>query len=141
MRGNRRVDTRPERAVRSLLWRRGLRFRKDLRLRLPTGASARPDIVFPRARLAVFVDGCYWHGCPQHARLPAVNVDYWRPKIEGNVARDRRADAALADAGWTVLRVWEHEDVEAAAERIAVLWRELRAAPARSSAGPAGPGR
>ncbi len=140
MRGNRRVDTRPERALRSLLWRRGLRFRKDLRLRLDDGVSARPDVVFPPARLAVFVDGCYWHGCPQHARLPAVNVDYWKPKIEGNVARDRRADAALAEAGWTVLRIWEHEDPEVAADRVEQAWRTARlsAARPRSSRGPGG---
>lgn len=108
MRANPRRDTRPEVALRAELHRLGLRFRKDLPLRLPDRV-VRPDIVFTRARLAVFVDGCFWHRCPEHGNVPRANSEYWGPKLERNVARDRLVDEALAAAGWTVLRVWEHE--------------------------------
>lgn len=117
----RRRDTKPEKAVRSRLHARGLRFRVDQRLDLPS-ARVRPDVVFSRQKVAVFVDGCYWHGCPVHGvRLGIKNESYWGPKISGNVARDRRADAALTEAGWTVLRVWEHESVEEAVDRIVLV--------------------
>ena len=68
-----------------------------------------PDFVFPQAKLAVFVDGCFWHGCPKHGRVPKTNVSYWKPKIEGNIARDRRVSRQLRAAGWSVLRIWEHD--------------------------------
>jgi DNA mismatch endonuclease (patch repair protein) len=113
----RRRDTKPERAIRSLLHAAGKRYRVDLRLDLE-GAKPRPDIVFTRARVAVFVDGCFWHCCPEHGRRPSVNGGYWGPKLERNIARDRTADDALAAAGWTVLRFWEHEAPEQATERI-----------------------
>jgi DNA mismatch endonuclease Vsr len=116
MRRNLRSGTRPEVLVRSELHRRGLRFRKDLPLRLPDRV-VRPDIVFTRARLAVFIDGCFWHACPIHGNQPRTNIDYWGPKLAGNVARDRAVDAALVAAGWQVLRVWEHEDPVASADR------------------------
>lgn len=120
---NRRVDTKSEVALRSELHRRGRRFRKDHLLRVGE-VRVRPDIVFSRRRVAVFVDGCFWHSCSEHLHVPKTNRDYWVPKLEANVARDRRVDAALHDAGWTVVRVWEHEDVIAAAERVdAVLAR------------------
>lgn len=112
-----RRDTGPERAIRSLLHAAGRRYRVDLRLDLPEG-RARPDIVFTRARLAVFVDGCFWHCCPTHGRKPGVNAGYWSPKLERNVARDRAADEILSSAGWTVMRIWEHEDPKEAASRI-----------------------
>ncbi|MFF5366515.1 very short patch repair endonuclease [Streptomyces sp. NPDC013187] len=112
-----RRDTKPERTIRSLLHAAGKRYRVDLRLQLE-GARPRPDIVFTRARVAVFVDGCFWHCCPEHGRQPGVNGGYWGPKLERNVARDRAADAALAAAGWTVVRVWEHEAPDEAAARI-----------------------
>ncbi|MEU5534164.1 very short patch repair endonuclease [Streptomyces sp. NPDC020362] len=112
-----RRDTKPERTIRTLLHAAGKRYRVDLRLQLG-GARPRPDIVFTRARVAVFVDGCFWHCCPEHGRQPAVNGGYWGPKLERNVARDRAADEALISAGWTVIRVWEHEAPELAAERI-----------------------
>lgn len=77
--------------------------------------SARPDVVFPRARVAVFVDGCFWHRCPEHCQMPKANRDYWEPKLTRNVERDREADAALKSAGWTVLRFFEHVPVTEAA--------------------------
>lgn len=123
MRANRRTDTKPEMALRRALHRQGLRYRKDYRLDLE-GTRVRPDIAFTARRVAVFVDGCFWHVCPQHGRDPAVNESYWSPKLRRNVERDRAADAALAGAGWRVVRVWEHEPLEAAlAAVIAALTR------------------
>lgn len=127
MRRNPRRDTKPEVALRSELHRRGLRFRKDLPIRAP-GRVVRPDVAFTRARLAVFVDGCFWHACPLHSTQPRANTDYWRPKLARNVARDRAVDAALTAAGWQVVRAWEHEPVAEAAERVEAVLRE---APAR----------
>lgn len=120
MAGIRRRDTKPEKAIRSLLHAAGKRYRVDVRLDLP-GARPRPDILFTRAQVAIFVDGCFWHCCPQHGRQPEVNGGYWGPKLERNVARDRAADAALTGAGWTVIRVWEHEAPNEAAERIIAI--------------------
>lgn len=120
MRAIRRSGTKPEVELRSALHALGLRFRKDLRLDLGE-VKPRPDIVFTRARLAVFVDGCFWHCCPQHSKPPSVNTGYWGPKLARNVERDRADDAALRSSGWMVLRVWEHESVEAAALRITQL--------------------
>ncbi len=119
MRRNPRRDTRPELAVRSELHRRGLRFRKDLPLRVP-GRVVRPDVVFTRARLAVFVDGCFWHRCPEHGNVPKANGAYWQPKLERNVTRDRAVDAALTADGWRVLRAWEHEPPDDVATRVLV---------------------
>ncbi len=113
MRANRRTDTKPELALRSALHRRGYRFRKDFRLDLDS-ARVRPDIAFTARRVAVFVDGCFWHVCPEHGRDPRVNEWYWAPKLRRNMERDRAADAALDAAGWRVIRVWEHEPLEAA---------------------------
>jgi DNA mismatch endonuclease, patch repair protein len=123
MEANRRVDTKPERLLRSALHARGLRFRKDRRLNV-AGRWVRPDIVFGPARLAVFVDGCFWHGCPAHGRIPVANRNYWAPKLARNVERDREADDALRTAGWSVLRFWEHvppdEAADAVRERLSV---------------------
>lgn len=116
--GNRRSGTRPEVALRSSLHRRALRFRKDLNVDAGE-RKVRPDIVFTRARVAVFVDGCFWHGCPEHRVVPGRNREYWIPKLRRNVERDRDVDRALGSAGWLVVRVWEHEDPVAAAERVA----------------------
>jgi DNA mismatch endonuclease (patch repair protein) len=111
----------------------GYRYRTDYRLDVP-GARVRPDIVFTRRRLAVFIDGCFWHRCPEHGTSPRVNTSYWAPKLERNIARDQRVDQALRAAGWTVLRIWEHVDpVEAAAQVIATLDRGPKQAPSHQS--------
>ncbi len=99
MRANRRTDTKPELALRRALHSRGYRYRKDYRLDLDGGTRVRPDIAFTARRVAVFVDGCFWHSCPQHGSKPAVNVGYWDPKLRRNVERDRAADTALGAAG------------------------------------------
>ncbi len=78
----------------------------------------KPDVAFTRSRVAVFVDGCFWHGCPEHGRTPQTNQDYWIPKLAANEARDARVDTALRAAGWRVVRVWEHEDVVVAVQRV-----------------------
>ena len=78
----------------------------------------RPDIVFTRKRVVVFVDGCFWHGCPDHSRVPSANAGYWAPKLARNAERDREQAALLRAAGWQVVRVWEHEDVTEAVSRI-----------------------
>jgi DNA mismatch endonuclease (patch repair protein) len=123
MRAIRRVDTKPEIRLRQLLHAAGLRFRKDHRLDLP-GGRVRPDIVFTRRKVAVFVDSCFWHCCPQHGRQPTVNEWYWGPKLARNVARDRKADALLGEQGWQAVRVWEHVDLADAARMIEDLVRD-----------------
>jgi len=117
MLANRRRDTGPELRLRSLLHRRGLRFRRDFPVRLE-GRIARVDIAFTRQKLAVLVDGCFWHGCPQHSTIPVANRAYWVPKLARNVERDREVDEALRAAGWEVLRFWEHTPPEEAAEAV-----------------------
>ncbi len=117
-RANRRRDTKVEIAIRSALHRRGFRFRKDYLVRCSNGVRVRADIAFTRARLAVFVDGCFWHVCPEHGTTPARNQGYWLPKLEANVQRDRRVDVALTADDWRVVRLWEHEDVREAAARV-----------------------
>lgn len=121
--GNRRKETKPEVRLRSALHRRGFRFRKDHLLRCGE-VRVRPDIVFTRRRVAVFVDGCFWHGCPDHQRVPSRNRAYWVPKLQGNMDRDRRVDAALIAAGWAVVRVWEHIDAERAAAEVELCLQE-----------------
>jgi DNA mismatch endonuclease (patch repair protein) len=114
MKANRRTDTKPELALRRALHGLGYRYRKDHRLDLADGVRVRPDIVFTARRVAVFVDGCFWHCCPDHGTQPAANSWYWEPKLRRNAERDRAADAALARAGWTVVRLWEHESLDGA---------------------------
>ncbi len=116
MQQQRRRDTKPEVALRRELHRRGLRFRVD---HPPiSGLRRRADIVFGPPRVAVFVDGCFWHMCPEHSTLPTSNADWWLQKLSANVARDRDTDARLKAAGWLVVRVFEHADIVAAADQI-----------------------
>jgi DNA mismatch endonuclease (patch repair protein) len=119
MRAIRRTDTKPELALRRALHRLGYRFRKDYRLDLAAGKRVRPDIAFTARRVAVFVDGCFWHACPDHGSKPSVNQGYWAPKLLRNVERDRAADSALELAGWQVIRLWEHVPLEAAVAAVA----------------------
>jgi len=133
MRANRRTDTKPELALRRALHKRGYRFRKDYRLDLDGGRRVRPDIAFTARRVAVFVDGCFWHACPEHGSKPRANDWYWTPKLARNVERDRVADETLASAGWQVVRIWEHDSLEQAlAAVIAVVGARMPAAPVAS---------
>lgn len=116
MQANRSRDTGPELAVRRLLHARGLRYR--VAARPVQGVRRTADIVFPRARVAVYIDGCYWHGCPEHYVQPRSHVEYWTAKVAKNRARDVETNALLEEAGWTVLRFWEHEDAEEVAQVI-----------------------
>ncbi|MEV0053520.1 DNA mismatch endonuclease Vsr [Saccharopolyspora shandongensis] len=125
MRKTGRRDTQPELNLRRALHRRGLRFLVDVSPR-GTNRRRRVDILLRGARIAVFVDGCFWRSCPVHAHLPKSNRDWWQRKLEGVVRRDRDSDAELTAAGWLVVRVWEHEDPEVAADRIAHLVQERR---------------
>jgi DNA mismatch endonuclease, patch repair protein len=127
MRANRRTDTKPEMVLRRALHARGYRYRKDFRLDLSGGTRVRPDIAFTARRVAVFVDGCFWHACPEHGGRPANNVWYWEPKLRRNVERDRAADAALAADGWDVVRIWEHESLEAALSAVVAALTRARA--------------
>lgn len=124
MKGNRRANTRPELAVRSELHGRGLRFRKDVVLRTPDVRTT-VDIVFPRQRLAVFIDGCFWHQCPEHSHVPRTNPGYWERKLARTVERDARVTEQLQHAGWDVLRIWEHVPAELAADRIVDALAEI----------------
>lgn len=123
----RRKDTKPELALRSALHKMGYRFRKDHPIRAGNGRLIRPDIAFTKRRVAIFVDGCFWHCCPTHGRQPASNASYWSPKLEGNVKRDREQTEALQSAGWTVIRLWEHDDPSEAANKVAKLVAGRRA--------------
>ena len=116
MLGNRSRDTKPEMLVRSLVHRRGLRYRVSQRPIANVRRTA--DLVFRRAKVAVNVDGCFWHGCEQHYKEPKTNTEYWRNKIDGNRRRDRETDELLTAAGWLALRFWEHEDPAEVAETI-----------------------
>lgn len=116
MSAQRSRDTAPELAVRRLLHARGLRYRVDHPL--PGLPRRRGDLVFTRVRVAVMIDGCYWHGCPVHGNTPRTNTAYWSPKIARNQARDADTNARLAAAGWQVVRAWEHDDPTAIADRV-----------------------
>lgn len=108
MLANRSTDTRPQKAPRSALHAQGLRYRRKYRIDLRE-VKPRPDVVFRRAKMAVFMDGCYWHSCPKHgSRGLRTNAGCWTAKLARNVDPDREHDAALRGAGWTVLRIWEH---------------------------------
>ncbi|MGW6575506.1 very short patch repair endonuclease [Streptomyces sp. NPDC054945] len=111
-----RRNTTPELAVRRLLHAAGLRYR--LQVKVPGMPRRTIDIAFPGAKVAVFLDGCFWHGCPEHATQPKSNAQWWREKLDKNMARDRETSELLAAAGWTVLRFWEHETPESVAARV-----------------------
>lgn len=119
----RRTDTQPEMRLRSELHRRGLRFR--LHRRVPGLPRRTVDLVFPRARLAVFVDGCFWHSCPTHGIHPKTNADWWTWKLARTVDRDHDTDRRLFELGWRVIRVWEHEDPIRAADKVETALRRL----------------
>jgi DNA mismatch endonuclease (patch repair protein) len=112
----RRRDTAPEMALRRLLHAAGLRYR--VAYPVPGQRRRTIDIAFPRQKLAVFVDGCFWHGCREHGTNPSANSDWWQKKIAANQARDRDTDAVLAEAGWHVVRVWEHMPPSEAADAV-----------------------
>lgn len=114
----RQRDTGPELAVRQRVHAMGLRYRVDAPL---PGLRRRADMLFSGARVAVFVDGCFWHGCPQHATTPKSNTDWWREKIAANVRRDHDTDATLRSSGWEIVRIWAHEPPDIAAARVASI--------------------
>lgn len=116
MRRQRSQNTKPELTLRSELHRRGLRYR--LQLRIVEGTFRRVDIVFTKAKLAIFVDGCFWHSCPEHGTEPSNNRAWWREKLRANALRDEDTNRRLQATGWRVLRVWEHEDMGEIAERV-----------------------
>lgn len=103
----RRRDTNPEMALRRALHARGRRYRVDYAVRVD-GHIIRPDIAFTRHKIAVFIDGCFWHSCPVHGRRPKKNTRYWSPKLQRNAERDARQTTSLESAGWKVLRIWAH---------------------------------
>jgi DNA mismatch endonuclease (patch repair protein) len=112
----RQTGTKAEMALRRELFQMGLRYRVNYPvLKKPRRVA---DVVFPRLRIAVFVDGCFWHGCPLHATWPKQNADFWRQKIETNRQRDADTDGRLRELDWLVIRVWEHESPPEAAERV-----------------------
>jgi DNA mismatch endonuclease (patch repair protein) len=116
MRANKGRDTRPELALRRAVHARGLRYRVSVR---PLAGFRRTaDLVFTRSKVAVFVDGCFWHGCPEHHTIAKTNAAFWAEKVRRNRERDRETDAALTDAGWHVVRIWEHENPLDGAERV-----------------------
>jgi DNA mismatch endonuclease (patch repair protein) len=125
MQANRGRDTKPELALRSAVHALGMRYRVGLRPVTQVRRTA--DIVFTRAKVAVFLDGCFWHGCPEHHRPAKKNSEFWDSKIKGNIARDTDTDTRLREAGWRVIRVWEHEEPIAAAQRVQLMVRGLDA--------------
>jgi DNA mismatch endonuclease (patch repair protein) len=126
MQVTRQRDTPGELALRAALSERGLRYRVDAAL---PGTRRRADVAFIGAKIAVFVDGCFWHGCPRHGTWPKANSEWWREKIEGNRRRDRDTDKRLKRDGWLVLRFWEHDNpIDAAAGVASIVQRHARLA-------------
>lgn len=117
-------DTGAELAVRRLLHAAGLRYRVEYPV--PGMARRRLDVAFTRAKVAVLIDGCFWHGCPVHATQPKANAEWWRQKLDRNIARDRETTAHLVAQGWTVLRFWEHEDPDSVAARVSATVERRR---------------
>ncbi|MEQ8276429.1 MAG: DNA mismatch endonuclease Vsr [Deltaproteobacteria bacterium] len=128
MERTRRRDTRPELELRRCLYALGVRgYRIDAKV--IDGLRRRADIVFRRLRLAIYVDGCFWHGCPEHATWPKANAAFWRDKIETNRCRDRDTNEKLAGAAWYVIRIWAHVDPVSAAETVSTLVFDRRKTP------------
>ena len=123
MQATRQRDTPSELELRSALRALGLRYRVNMRL---PGTRRRADVAFVRPRVAVFVDGCFWHGCPIHGTWPKNNAKWWRTKIEGNRARDVDTDRRLVESGWRVFRIWAHESMSELASSIAIAVRARR---------------
>jgi DNA mismatch endonuclease (patch repair protein) len=121
MAGQRTRDTDVEVALRRIVHARGLRYR--INRPLPGLRRRRADLTFASQQVVVFVDGCFWHGCPEHGTWPKRNDAWWAAKLRENVERDRETDAHLQAAGWTVVRIWGHEHPESAADRIEALVR------------------
>ena len=124
MRANRGRDTGPEIALRSILHRCGLRYRVNAPL--PFNRRRSSDLLFSRAKIAVFVDGCFWHGCHQHGSLPRTNSNFWAEKLRRNRERDHETNTLLVKDGWLPLRFWEHESPELVAKRVEFEWRKRR---------------
>jgi len=124
MAATRQRDTPAELALRRILHARGFRYRVDRQVL--KGRRRRADIVFPTERVAVFVDGCFWHGCPEHGTLPKANRDWWTEKLRANRARDRDTNEELEAAGWAVVRAWEHEEAASVADRVQNVVLERR---------------
>jgi len=124
MQSNKGKDTKPEVALRSAVHALGLRYRVSTRPLKDLRRTA--DLVFTKARVAVFLDGCFWHGCPQHHTISATNAKFWADKVEGNKARDRDTDEHLRHAGWVSIRIWEHEDPLDAALRVRDIVEQRR---------------
>lgn len=118
-------NTVPELLLRCALHSMGLRYRVHYRV---PGSRRSVDVAFPRARVAVFVDGCFWHRCPMHGSLPSANRDWWLAKLDRNVERDRLTNELLTQLGWRVLRFWEHDRVPDAAEQVEAVVRSLKRA-------------
>lgn len=125
MLSNKSRDTKPELVLRRALHAKGLRYRVCAR---PLPAVRRTvDVVFRPVKVAVEVRGCFWHGCPEHYRAPANNNGYWAAKVQRTMARDADTEVRLADAGWTLVVVWEHEDIVSAADRVAAMVKQRKA--------------
>ena len=130
----RQKGTGAEIALRRDLYRRGLRYRVDFEvLKIPRRVA---DIAFPGLRIAIFIDGCFWHGCPEHATWPKQNAEFWRQKIEANCARDTDTNERLRNIGWTVLRFWEHEPPTEAVDIVVKMVAMGRSKRSASSTGP-----
>lgn len=117
-------DTKPELLLRKALWKLGRRYR--VRYNLP----GRPDIVFPADRIAIFIDGCFWHSCPEHFQQPETNAEFWKDKIQRNILRDKKVTQQLTKEGWTVLRFWEHDiknDLDACINKVIRVLEDKRA--------------
>lgn len=117
----RQKGTKPEKALSSELFRRGMRYRVNYK-----NVPGSPDMAFTRAKIAVFLDGCFWHACPLHGSVPKNNRKWWEAKLERNVARDRKTDLALEELGWISLRYWEHDDIDEIADEIEWVWADRR---------------